>query len=697
MNRKFFNFKLYVDMLRQLRVMGIVFGALCIVASVVPVIVNAVDVQNGNGFFTPTPAQLTPALMVFMGLGGLAFPLAAFSFLNKRAASDFYHSLPDSRVCTYVSILSAVLSWLYTIIISTALITWFAYAVSSLPYNAAYFPWLIADYLAAVTFVAGAVLIAAGVTGTLFTNIVVAGLVIFLPRIIFLLFSTTVVSIARIVPPSELGVFFGTSTNIVTGLIFGGMLGTPRLSDTLLNGTGIIYTAVVGVVYMALGGLLFRFRKSELAGRSAPNRVLQHVYRCTLTLPFLLLIAMGVSGTTQYIPAYIGDNGVAFLIVFLVSLAVYFLFELVTTRKAKNLLSAAPWYLAVVALAVVFGVGAGALGRVMLHTTPSAQEIQYVKMGFSYSGNYMYNDILLGKIRYDDPRIRQLISDGLKYTVSVETGARMEGDITGSYTLGLIDGRAITRTIYLRWEDWERLTGLRAENSQYKSGFRKLPDDNEISGVYIRGLNDDAARKIWGIYRQEVQSLTDAQYELAKDGSSPSPATLPENAATGSYTFFEIAVQGSIGLENYQSVYYVSTLTPRAADACMEALFHEAASGMRKNIGLILNDQDGQNGFSWTVTLLNAKDDTGKNPSGFRFSYSHFIDQPVDAARRDVSDRLLHILWDSGLKPGRLGAPMAVITFGAANYDQDAFFVELTPEQARSIMDIGGPYNTIPV
>ena len=52
------------------------------------------------------------ALIVYIYVGGIGLAFAGFSFLNRRADSDFYHSLPVSRRDLYLSVTAAALTWI---------------------------------------------------------------------------------------------------------------------------------------------------------------------------------------------------------------------------------------------------------------------------------------------------------------------------------------------------------------------------------------------------------------------------------------------------------------------------------------------------------------------------------------------------------------------------------------------------------
>lgn len=727
MNRKFFNFKLYKDMLRQLRLLGIILGVLCILASILPVVINYISClqshRGTNSSPIPSIAGTAPALLVFMFVGGLSLVFAAFSFLNKRAASDYYHSLPGTRVCTYTSLLASVLTWAYGVIVSTVVVTMLSYAAFGMPFNYAYIPWLLAANLAGITFVVGASVIAVGVTGTRFSNIIVAGLVLFLPRFISLLYAQSVMNIAPIAGANELGLFFDPSANMATGLVFAGSLGMRNPSTMLVNGGGIIYTAVVGIVYIFLGCLLFHFRKSESAGRSAPNKVLQHVYRCAITLPFLLIIAMGFA-STRYEGFYFGDNLGAILILFVISLVVYFVFEIITTKKAKNLLTAAPWYLVVLAVALVFAIGAGAMGDAVLHTTPSASEIRYASINVPpdplYS-NYnqqekSYSQLLTEKIHYDDPGIKQILSDGLKKTVwQIASGvdASQNGNsVPDIFGLTLADGRNITRTIYLSQADHDRLFTLQLQNNEYKASFRMLPQDNEISDIHFEGCSDTDSRDIWDAFKQEVQSLSDADYARVVGSNTSEAVASGDDVAKGMFvpgdgsliSIASFSVGGSVGLENFRSSYNLTALTPRATAMYLNVCFGSYAPIFKSQAEYIAafpsQPQEGQY-YDFNIALLNVKDSTGKNVNGVTFSegqpqYDDNDSAASVTALSGVTKQVLQIIQQSDLKAGRMDRPMAVISIES---DQSSgpssgyFYIEITDAQAQAIMDAVAGYH----
>jgi len=110
------------------------------------------------------------------------------------------------------------------------------------------------------------------------------------------------------------------------------------------------------VVYFALAAFLFKIRKSETAGKSAPNRILQHVYRCAITLPVTLIIPFTmVSSRTTGVYSFWVSNQYVVITTVVISLIIYFLFELITTKKLLNLLKAVPLLLLIAAVDFVFG------------------------------------------------------------------------------------------------------------------------------------------------------------------------------------------------------------------------------------------------------------------------------------------------------------------------------------------------------
>ena len=124
MKKKLFSRGLYVEGLRQLKIVGIIFLAVLLLVGVsIPVIqyidylsyVARMEELGEPVNFTPDVVdfeQMCPMIFVIALIAAPIFTFMLFSPFNKRSSSDFYHSLPYTRECMFTSFSAAILSGL---------------------------------------------------------------------------------------------------------------------------------------------------------------------------------------------------------------------------------------------------------------------------------------------------------------------------------------------------------------------------------------------------------------------------------------------------------------------------------------------------------------------------------------------------------------------------------------------------------
>ena len=124
MKKKIFNPKLYLEGLDQLKLMGFILTLFTMLVTAIPPVAQIIDNLQYKSYtigysreVIDTVFAIAPAVMVFMYLGSYIFSSFIFSFGNKRKASDFYDSLQNTRLCTYVSFGLAALTWIAFIIL----------------------------------------------------------------------------------------------------------------------------------------------------------------------------------------------------------------------------------------------------------------------------------------------------------------------------------------------------------------------------------------------------------------------------------------------------------------------------------------------------------------------------------------------------------------------------------------------------
>lgn len=559
--KRIFSGKYYSESMRQLRMLGLIMLALCVLVTAVGLFVHYMDWQqlkagNPADYATYSPykysgvAGMFPMLTLFMYLGGFLLPFSAFGFLTKRSACDFYHAIPLKRGSVFNTTFIACVSWAAMTILATAASAVLICLITGMVFPYANLLYCLPAYFIGTLLMCAIVTLALTLTGTGFSAFMVTMIILFLPRFLFAVVNTGILEYSDILVVEGMPFLFDASYNLLVGQILGGMFGGyPFVSMTVelmfKNGFVYLYSGVLAVLYIVAGNVVYRYRKSETAGSSAPSRALQHVYRCLVTLPFAVLAAiilvMGAGGNTN-----------VFIVLLFISLIVYFMYELITTKSAKKMLACAPWYLAVAAfsVALLLGVKAGANAEIARRV--SADEVKAVSLGntqnYFYSSYIDYSNYLIGELDFNDPELINMLTDDLLNTVDIATGKsqkyptldearRRELSCRHTVKFTLKNGRTIVRNVYMDTKDNERLYDILLASSEYTEARYSLPDDSLITHISFSGMmssgaftNDDMQR-IWSVYKDEYSKLTKEEL-IAMD----------KGATYG----FEVMVEGTI-------------------------------------------------------------------------------------------------------------------------------------------------------
>lgn len=604
-----FNTKLYKDMLRQLRLPGLVFLIVSIVASAIVPIISFVEQQKFLAAesdyaiypYAPSIAGITPALFVCVFVAGLLLTMLAFSFLNKRSSSDFYHSLPNSRTTTYLSVASAVVTWIALIVIPTVLITSGVYFVLGMGFDVLYTWCLIGVFMASTSLVAAVTTLAMSITGTVLSNLIVCAIVGFVPRVILFVMSVTIGENIPIVSNSTIGLL-DTTYNLPVGFlayIFDVVNGVS-IDDVFISGGRMLYTALLALIYFAAAGYFFSVRKSEAADKNAPNKVLQHVYRCGVALPFLLPVALYVVGNGGF------NGNMDIISVFTIaSILVYFIYELVTTRKLKNLIKAAPFYLIVVAAVVTVGGVSNLIGGSILSKTPTPSEVEYVQFK-SRGNNGSFLNAQTSNVKFKEEELKQILCDELKRNVDEVNGVyatysrsfASQADVT----FKLNSGKTFSRRIFLDNINYNKIEAVKQKNVSYMEQLRTIPSYEQVTNVSgLYGLTRKEVDTFLDIYRAEVLELSDDDYfNLMRNGGQSEP---------GAIRLFE--VDSMDGTKRYRDHLTIGKSTPKSVKYYSETLALKKGEAARKAFEIIKligeKSSDSQDYSGFTATLWDGR------------------------------------------------------------------------------------------
>lgn len=589
---KFFSFKLYREGIKKSKLVGltgsIIITALCALVPLVGILTPRyyepgytppIDIIGASEFAIPLllVLPLAPLLVSTM-----------FNYLNKRNESDFYHSIPFTRPCVYFSFLAASFTWVVIALVASITATSLLWLIAPYTTYSLLTPLvLFVTYFLATLLLAAFMAVAMTLTGTNISNVLIFVLLFGFVRLsgaffIMALENEYPILVTALTPARLLSVDFSMPLALFSAVTIGG-------AQVFSNYGVWIYTAILSIALIAAGCFFYTKRRSEMAGQSAPNRLLQHVYRCAITLPMAFI--------TAFILLLDGFEFTILLVMTVLTLIVYYLFEIITTKKLKNCLSATPYLLVVLAGGILFGVSIPLAGNGALYYTPDADEIKSISM-YNQQNSYgyydsTYEDLLIGKVEISSPEALKMVADELKEMkeTSLASSPRkylnpdiyVYDEMTGGYydkldieykqvTLKITDKSGIVRgrTLCFTEDEYLKLQMLFAETKEYENALLAMPTDKEILSIWTPisfdydGDMESENQKMWDSFVKEYNAL--------------SLEEKVEYKSSGDYYYSELGfeISGSVGVNSFSRRYNVDLqYFPKTAKLMVEAMNRE--------------------------------------------------------------------------------------------------------------------------
>ena len=572
MKKSIWNKGLFFEGLRRLRGLIITFSALY--AAFIAVFTVIKHITSGTTGIRSVYIICT--LLIFVFIGAPALAMRTFSFLNKRGSSDFFHALPYTRTCVFLSLLSSLIVGIAAVIAVSSASAFAAYTfLRADAYTLRMAAFLMFCFFASSVFTASICVLAASASGSVFTELVMSAVMMIFPPVLIYLFRsfiesnvyTAVKSVYLGSGSMEVPDFYSLPLRLFI-LFFGGNI------DKMTEPFPLIYSAIVCVLYLVGAYLLFRFRKSETAGRSAPSPKIQAVFRvilaCGISFIGTLDLVRGImksNRTESYIPTVI--------IIFSIAVTAYFIFELISTKGKRNILKAVPGFAAVIALNIAFafifygvysyeysfGTKPEQISSMTVFantrgfysgTTVNLTDTAYVKClseGYKINGDIIV-EAVCGNIKYAN-----------KYGVRSGAGHYMSFDIKCGLTSKI-------RSLDLFSDVEMSLKAEVKQSEKYRKYLKYIPsqnttpDSSEVVGIVINGEDGkkitygyDNVEKVLYALRAELKDVDADEWESFIKSSSAK-----KNVYVQYYSEY-----------GYMIIALSDTLTPNAYKAAMEA------------------------------------------------------------------------------------------------------------------------------
>lgn len=558
---KIFSTKLFKEAIRQLKIPASLFLGIMIGLSIIMTIAN---LSSAMEYYDETNHILTidtmEALIFLPFIFAIAVPVFVFrlfGFLTKRNASDFYHAIPNTRTCIYVSYSAAILAVATFFVVFGTAIPCIVYSLSDkyIYFNTASACFYGINTFTCVVLCLGILLLSSSLTGTLFTNALFALGIMFAPR-----FMTTIITesltnhYSEIIPyNANFGIFSNDMNNIWAHV--GGIFLDAGYIESIFVLTGAaVYTLILGFIYYALGLLAFNKRHSEQAESSAQNPIAHNIIRCGIGFVFVMFIS--IANYEAYEFEFIEIALIVFASVFGM-----IIFELITTKKVKRLLNVVASIPVVAILGIILFFILKYAGHRIISYEPDTDKINYIQYspGNSLSENYDYFNYTTAKVKFKDEKIIEFLADAYneqleifkecldndRYYYEHMNNIYEEGTIiTVRFNEGLSSRE---RNIYLSDTKFAELNELIAANADYLDAFRSLPKNLNIE---------------WGGEAFNIAEQKKIVAEFEKDLKTMEPTMIMSVLSSGtSYKSALVSLEAST-VTNVGELYITLRITP---------------------------------------------------------------------------------------------------------------------------------------
>lgn len=659
-NRNIFSVKLFWQSFLQLKIIGIISTAIMICITALPIIMDGIYINNmikanknavasgvaiANNSFDYTsivsPVSSASYLLIVIALITPILCLYAWFFLNKRSTSDFYHSLSYKRQNLFLSRFAAITAWQIIIMLSTYVTGFICYHIFSKYFIVDYsttFHVYAAEFLCALL-CSAAIALACSVTGNIFSNICLSGIIIFLPRFILILVNSTVSNIYAAASSTHFMPLLDNSYNMLTGQFLSifepAYFSSDYLSNMLLSGVSNTYTLMLAIIYAVIACALFTIRKSETAGKPALSWKLQFAIRCVIGF------TISIFGTFVYVQmskedySYGTSPYMYTIIAFIIAAIVVIVYELISSKKLHRVLNAVPSIIVAYVLAIICGFLLNAGINNMTSYRANADNIDYITLSVEnryYRSEYPdYFENVIKNIKINDKNTIKLIADiyndnaeqldnfneQLYYTRSsvnyVTYEVYFKDGILGRY-----------RKVFLKESDVNKLASALTKNEDFCSEYKNLPSYEDANITFSDYISEDKTRDIYNIMLKEIKSMPFSDwYQLVSQTSNHSGGDV-------SYVTAVFSRNGT----TYSASFYLSSLMPESVNAYYNAANKTCADNnpqtfnrMKNALTNIINDSNEASNVSskaHTNTASNAASSALSNTSS-NAAYSMYV------------------------------------------------------------------------
>lgn len=687
-NKKIFSVNMFWQTFKQLKVIGILSMAVTLFFVVFPQINSALYYLKHIKLYGEDQIDASAKMVYASNIDILSITFILFTpilvlyvwnFLNKKNSSDFYHSLPYKRECLYFSKLAAVFAWQVMIHVVTYVCLMITFSVFKDCFIVEM--WMVFRVFLSI-FIANllcgsAISLACALTGNVFSNICLSGLILFLPRFLCIMIETFAAIKVPTVSDYQVFPLINDAHNIVAGYILRAFVEIDY-NSLMFSISSIVYTLILALIYMGLGLLVFKLRKSEAAQKSALNKKLQMAISMMLGFVICFISVIFIFAEEE------SDRDYMMLVVFFIVAAfVIIVYELATGKKNHLLQRSVPSILMAYVLSLIFGVLVGTVADGMLEYAPKAQNIDYIKINgmsdnqassFGYRAADYFDSIIEG-IQIKDKQSCEIVAKAIADNNSIIKNNKQyyrefNSDNYVKMDIFVKDGLiGANRKVYIKSDDIDVIAAAAGKEEKYQERIKSLPIAEEAAILWNSPYMDvENSRRIYNIYKEEYYNMG---YEKILNHMIN-----PNRITWMSLTF------NSKG-KTYEAQLPITSETPKAAQSYIEytnGMCIQNSSSQMNQVKEILEKLSAGHNVSLTkhedfsIDMINADvEDSSIMENGYDNTIvgNQYNDTLVwDASNQEIVDKCITALEEKNAKKQfNINAPIYRITY--TDYDKE--------------------------
>ena len=416
-----------------------------------------------------------------------------YSYLFRRKASDFYHSLPIRREGLFLAgYLAAIVGivFCFAVPLSTMLSIYMVSKTDTI--GIVQIVKIISGLFGGSVYILGIVVFASSMTGMYVPACINSGLLLFVPATAIHVFQSAFFKRAPIMAGSE-----------IIDSVFEAL---PGVNGSLTKaGTYLL----IGIIYAVLAFMIFKRRKSETAGQSAPNRIMKYVFSAFMCFTICLIpfsdFLKGESFTAGKAMFY----GIAVICAIA--------WELIFSRQIANVRHA---FVSVGVTALALVISAVTFFQAVSYCNNLEIDVAAAKVGFT-NGYQVWNGTTgLFQLRVHEPAgnftaqmCYDYVSDDLEVVEIVEKSYKNSCENGGTMQTEVLligeNGKKYKRNINISDEDMRRISQIFNKDPEYIELNARMPEVKDVRCVSV--IKDytykDVPEEIYATYLEEMMGI----------------------------------------------------------------------------------------------------------------------------------------------------------------------------------------------